>query len=120
MTIKNIIKTEYLSISQVKKIPSIISNWLTFDECYSLDKFIEAQTKAFAMCHGFNSSSLIKIEQLEWACNSQGRKNVYDSDLTIWVTAIVELSPDEINRLSFDLFDSVMIDNNLKCSGSIY
>ena len=53
--------------------------------------------------------TVIKIEKIEYAKNSQGRKNGYESYFTLWVTAIVELRENEIKRISFDLLDSLFI-----------
>lgn len=119
MKTKDIIKNENLTIAQVKQIPSLIKSWLSVD--YTLEQLIVQQTKSFAnSLQGVYNADVIKIEKLEWDGNAQGRKNDYGSDITVWVTAIVDLGSDKIVRLGFDLFDSMLMACGTTCSGSVY
>ena len=122
LKVKDIVVNEYLTVAQVKEIKSVINEWITCDNDYTFDNLLNDQTIMFAencddcIC----KPEVIKIEKLEWICNYQGRKNDYDSDITIWVTAIVDLGCDKIVRLSYDLLDSMLMDANSGCSGLIY
>ena len=121
MKTKDIIKNENLTIAQAKQIPSLIKSWLSVDHCDTLEQLIVQQTKSFAnSLQGVYNADVIKIEKLEWAGNAQGCKNDYDSDITVWVTAIVDLGSDKIVRLGFDLFDSMLMASGTTCSGSVY
>ena len=62
----------------------------------------------------------IKIEKLEWAKNWGGRVNDYDSDITVWVTAIVEISHNKFARVGFDLLDCTMMSSDTGCSGNLW
>lgn len=121
MTVKDIIKNDYLTIAQIKTIPTLINAWLTVDEGDTLEHLIEQQTVMFVSTFdGTYGAEVIKIEKLEWAGNYNGRKNDYDSDITVWVTAIVDLGNNKIVRLSYDLFDSMIMTSESGCSGLIY
>lgn len=120
MKIRDIIKNDCLTIAQVKTIPKLITEWLTFDEEYTFDVMLNDQTKMFANnCTEAYAAEVIKIEKVEWVGNYRGRKNDYGSDITVWVTAIVDLGSDRIVRLSYDLFDSLIMTSETGCSGSI-
>lgn len=121
MKIRDIIKNDYLTIAQIKTIPNLIKEWLTFDEDYTFDVMLNDQTKMFAdNCTEAYSTEVIKIEKVEWVGNWRGRKNDYGSDITVWVTAIVDLGRDKIVRLSYDLFDSLSMTAESGCSGSVH
>lgn len=123
MTTKHIIKNDYLTIAQVKMIPAVVSEWLlNGDGDYSFDTMLDDQTKSFAYRLPMSGCSpeVLKIEKLEWTCNSKGRKNDYNSDITVWVTAIVDLGYNRIVRLSYDLLDSLIMTDETGCSGSIH
>jgi len=120
MKIRDIIKNDYLTLSQLKSIPKLITEWLTFDDEYTFDAMLNDQTKMFANnCTEAYAAEVIKIEKVEWVRNWQGRKNDYNSDITVWVTAIVDLGNDKIVRLSYDLLDSLIMTTETGCSGSV-
>ena len=123
MKTKDIIKNDYLTLADVKKIPNVISVWLlNGDGDYSFDSMLEDQTKSFANSitpHG-PQAEVIKIEKAEWTRNSGDRKNDYDSEITVWVTAIVDLGNNRIVRLSYDLLDSLIMTYDTGCSGTIH
>lgn len=64
--IANIVKNEYLTIKDLKTIPSLINEWLVCDEDYTLDNLIEDQTKIFSNSISKFNTDVIKIEKLEW------------------------------------------------------
>lgn len=120
MKVRDIKKNDALTLGQVKQIPQIIKDWLLVDKDYTLDMLINDQTIAYAY-HCIPDSydpAVIKTESLEWVANYGDRVNDYDSDLTVWVTAIVETKTNKIVRLGFDLFDSLIMCG--KCSGLVH
>jgi hypothetical protein len=120
MKTKDIIKNDYLTIAQVKTIPNVINEWIQCDADYTFDNLLDDQTKMYAThCTKSNKPEVIKIERLEWTGNYNGRKNDYNSDITVWVTAIVDLGNDHIVRLSYDLLDSMIMTAETGCSGSV-
>ena len=118
---KNITINEYLTVAQVKTIPAVTKEWLMTDEDYTLDNLINDQTIMFAksLPESNYSPEVIKIEKLEWVGNWKGRKNNYNTDITVWVTAVVDLGRDKIVRLSYDLFDSMIMTSESGCSGVV-
>jgi hypothetical protein len=121
MKIKDIIKNDQLTLGQLKSVSAIVAEWLVFDSDYTLDVMLNDQTKSFAdHCAGAYKPEVIKIERLEWTGNYAGRKNDYHSDLTVWVTAIVDMGHNYIVRLSYDLLDSLMMTSDTGCSGHIW
>ena len=118
---KNITINEYLTVAQVKTIPAVTKEWLMTDEDYTLDNLINDQTIMFAksLPESNYSPEVIKIEKLEWVGNWKGRKNNYNTDITVWVTAVVDLGRDKIVRLSYDLFDSMIMTSESGCSGIV-
>lgn len=122
MKTKNIVKPDYLKLGDLKKIPNVIKEWLLDgDGDYNFDNLLNDQTISFAnRIKDSGPVEVIKIEKCEWAYNYGGRKNEYDSDITVWVTAIVDLGYDRIVRLSFDLLDSLMMTYETGCSGSVH
>lgn len=121
MKIKDIIKNDYLTLAQIKTIPELIKTWLAFDEEFTFDIMLNDQTKMFAdSLECVYNSNVIKIEKVEWVGNYRGRKNDYSSDITVWVTAIVDIGNDKIVRLSYDLFDSLIMTSETGCSGLVH
>jgi len=117
---KDIVRSENLTLAQLRTIPKLINEWLQTDEEYTLNRLIIDQIVMFANnCTEAYAAEVIKIEKLEWVGNWKGRKNDYSSDITVWVTAIVDLGQDKIVRLSFDLFDSMIMTTDTGCSGRI-
>lgn len=120
MKLKDIIKNDYLTLAQLKTIPNLQKTWLTFDNDFTFDMMLNDQTKMFAnSLEDVNRAEVIKIEKVEWVGNWSGRKNDYESDITVWVTAIVDLGNDKIVRLSYDLFDSLIMTSETGCSGYV-
>ena len=109
MEIKNIITPGYFTLDEVAMLPDFVRNNIEgLIEEQSFENLLKEQIKD--CCKTFSEfTQLIKIEKIEYAQNSQGRKNGYDSYFTLWVTAIVELRENEIRRISFDLLDSIFI-----------
>ena len=113
--------SDYLTLAQVKTIPKLVEQWFVFDEDYTFDDLLEQQTKMFASnCANAYNPEVIRIEKLEWVGNWRGRKNDYGSDITVWVTAIVDCGGDRIVRQSFDLLDSMSMTSDSGCSGSVH
>jgi len=121
VTINDIIKSDYLTLGQVKTIPDLIKDWFTLDPDEEFDHLLNQQIISFANhCPNVHSPEVIKIEKLEWVGNWKGRVNDYGSDITVWVTAIVDCGSDRIVRLSFDLLDSMIMTFESGCSGLIH
>lgn len=109
MEIKNIITPGYFTLDEAAMLPDFVRNNIEgLIEEQSFKNLLKEQTKD--CCKTFSEfTQLIKIEKVEYAKNSQGRKNGYESYFTLWVTAIVELRENEIKRISFDFLDSLFI-----------
>lgn len=121
MTIEDITKPDNMTLGQVKMIPEVVENWLKFDEDYTFDTYLDDEIKMFARRYANACCpEVIKIERLEWAGNWQGRINDYNSDITVWVTAIVDCGNDRILRMSFDLLDCNMMSDETGCSGLVH
>lgn len=122
MKVKDITKSGCLTLAQVGTIPAVMNEWMMFDKDYTLDVMLNEQTKMYAVqcTSGTYSPEVIKVEKLEWVGNWKGRKNDYRSDITVWVTAIVDLGSDRIVRLSYDLLDSLIMTTETGCSGHVH
>lgn len=110
MEIKNIITPGYFTLDEAAMLPDFVRNNIeSYIEEQSFENLLKEQTKDCCKIFSREFTQLIKIEKVEYAKNSQGKKNGYESYFTLWVTAIVELRENEIRRISFDLLDSLWI-----------
>ena len=110
MEIKNIITPGYFTLDEAAMLPDFVRNNIEgLIEEQSFENLLKEQIKDCCKTFSREFTQLIKIEKIEYAKNSQGRKNGYESYFTLWVTAIVELRENEIKRISFDLLDSLFI-----------
>ena len=122
MTIKNIITPGYFTLDEAAMLPDFTRNNIEgLIEEQSFDNLLKEQTRECCKTFSNQFTKIISIEKIEYAKNTQGKKNGYDSYFTLWVTAIVELSENEIKRISFDLLDSLQIQcDNPMCSHYVH
>ena len=124
MTIKNIIIPGYFTLDEAAMLPKFNNEWIEefFDnEEQSFESTIKEQIKSACKTFSKEFTKIISIEKVEYAKNTQGKKNGYDSYFTLWATAIVELQKNEIKRISFDFLDSLFIEcDNPMCSHHVH